>query len=71
VRVALSSLQYAKSCRDIDNWNLICKTLDIELHYVLQPFANWVDKELSKEELDKAKLEVEKIILGEVFSPPQ
>lgn len=37
--------------RDIINWKLLTKTLGIELHYVLQPFSTWVEKEKSDEEL--------------------
>jgi len=36
--------------RDISNWKLLTRSLGIELYYVLQPVANWVDKKLSKEE---------------------
>lgn len=36
--------------RDISMWKMICNSLDIELYYVLQPFANWVKKKPSSEE---------------------
>lgn len=38
--------------RDIFNWRLLSKALDIELHYVLQPFAHWIKKEKSIEEIE-------------------
>lgn len=36
--------------RDILIWKELTGSLGIELYYVLQPFANWVDKKLSREE---------------------
>ncbi|MFC1624227.1 hypothetical protein ACFL28_02775 [Candidatus Omnitrophota bacterium] len=36
--------------RDIYLWKLFADTKGIELYYILQPLANWVDKKLSKEE---------------------
>jgi len=36
--------------RDISNWKMIREYHGIELHYVLQPFANWIEKKLSREE---------------------
>ena len=36
--------------RDLTNWRLLCKALDIELCYVLQPFADWIDKSLAPQE---------------------
>lgn len=36
--------------RDLANWQLLCKALDIELCYVLQPFADWIDKPLARQE---------------------
>jgi hypothetical protein len=46
--------------RDMRNWKILSETMGFRLDYVLQPFANWVKKETSKEEdsifsiLDKA-----------------
>ena len=36
--------------RDIVLWKLLTDALQIELHFVLQPFAKWIDKKLSPEE---------------------
>lgn len=44
--------------RDILNWKLITESLGIELYYILQPLANWIDKKtLKKEELLFAELD--------------
>ena len=36
--------------RDISTWSLFAGSLGIELHYVLQPVASWIDKKPSTEE---------------------
>lgn len=36
--------------RDIRNWRLMCGALGIELFYVLQPLANWIQRKPSGEE---------------------
>ena len=36
--------------RDMYNWKMIRDALDVQLIYVLQPFANWIDKVRSAEE---------------------
>ena len=36
--------------RDIRLWKIFTEPLGIDLHYVLQPFTEWYDKKLSKEE---------------------
>ncbi|MBF0479322.1 MAG: hypothetical protein HQL26_07550 [Candidatus Omnitrophica bacterium] len=36
--------------RDIINWKIFAKALNIEFHYVLQPMADWIKKNKSKEE---------------------
>ena len=36
--------------RDIENWKLFSKALNFKLSYVLQPMANWIERDLSIEE---------------------
>jgi len=36
--------------RDISAWKLFAQALGIDIYYVLQPMANWIDKRPSKEE---------------------
>jgi len=35
---------------NLANWRIFSKQMEFEITYVLQPFKNWIDKELSEEE---------------------